>query len=269
MRIDLVTLFPDMLEAVTRFGITGRAHERGLWQLKAWNPRDFTDDPWRTVDDRPYGGGPGMVMRAAPLADTIRAVHADRGPSNRAPVVALSPQGVPFSDTRARALAASPGVILVAGRYEAIDQRLIDRYVDEEWSVGEFVVSGGELPAMMIIDAAVRFLPGAMTDPNSVHQDSFGQGLLDCPHYTRPEVFEGVQVPDVLLSGHHARIARWRRVQTLLATQARRPDLIARARTEGRLTAADEAILRDASRSDLTAGVGNDEARRSAGGDPC
>jgi len=255
VRIDLVTLFPEMLDAVTRFGITGRAHERGLWQLKAWNPRDFTHDPWRTVDDRPYGGGPGMVMRAPPLADAIRAVHADRGSSAKVPVVALSPQGEPFSDARARQLARSPGVILLAGRYEAIDQRLIDRYVDEEWSVGEFVVSGGELPAMMVIDAAVRYLPGAMNDPNSVNQDSFGQGLLDCPHYTRPEVFEGVEVPEVLLSGHHSRIAQWRRAQTLHATQARRPDLIVRARAEGRLSAADEAVLREGVRSDVARGA--------------
>ena len=244
LRFDLITLFPAMTEAISRHGITARALQRELWQLHCWNPRDFTHDAWKTVDDRPYGGGPGMVMLAQPLADAIGAAQAGR--AVRAPVIALSPQGRPFSDRMARDLAASSGVILVAGRYEAIDQRLLDRHVDEEWSVGDFVVSGGELPAMMIIDAAVRHLPGALNDAASAQQDSFGDGLLDCPHFTRPESFEGVAVPEVLLSGHHLRIARWRRDQSLLATLRKRPDLIDSARRAGLLDAADEAVLRAA-----------------------
>ncbi len=247
MRIDLITLFPDMADAVTRHGITSRALERGLWQLRAWNLRDFAHDAWRTVDDRPYGGGPGMVMMAPPLAEAIAAARADRARTDRADaparVIALSPQGRPFSDTMARELAGSTGVIMIAGRYEAIDQRLIDAHVDEEWAVGDFVVSGGELPAMMIMDAAVRHIPGALNDATSAEQDSFSAGLLDCPHFTRPESFEGQTVPEILLSGHHARIARWRRDQALMATWNKRPDLILRARDEGRLDAADEAIL--------------------------
>ena len=246
LRFDLITIFPAMTEAITRHGITARALQRGLWQLHCWNPRDFTHDAWKTVDDRPYGGGPGMVMLAQPLADAIAAVRADREGGAGVPVVALSPQGRPFNDRMARELSASPGAILLAGRYEAIDQRLLDRMVDDEWAVGDFVVSGGELPAMMAIDAAVRHLPGALNDAQSAQQDSFGAGLLDCPHYTRPEVFEGEGVPEVLLSGHHQRIARWRRDQALLATQRRRPDLIARARSEGLLDSADEAVLRQA-----------------------
>lgn len=244
MRFDLVTIFPEMADALTRFGITGRAHQRGIWQLRTWNPRDFTHDPWRTVDDRSYGGGPGMVMLAQPLVDALDAIRADRRDVSPVPVIGLSPQGRPFDDRMARDLASSPGAILIAGRYEAIDQRFIDRHVDAEWSIGDFVVSGGELPAMMVMDAAVRCLPGAMNDPDSVNQDSFASGLLDCPHYTRPEVFEGLEVPEVLLSGHHARIARWRREQALAVTYAKRPDLIDRARLEGLLSPADEAVLR-------------------------
>lgn len=243
MRIDAVTIFPDMFEAVTRHGITARAHARGLWSLSCWNPRDFTDDAYRRVDDRPYGGGPGMVMLAQPLAQAIAAARA-AGSAGR-PVIALSPQGRLLDDQRVRALACGPGLILVAGRYEAIDQRLLERHVDEEISIGDFVVSGGELPAMMLIDAVVRQLPGAMNDAQSPAADSFADGLLDCPHYTRPEVFEGAAVPAVLLSGHHARIAQWRRQQALAATQRRRPELIARARAAGLLSADDEQVLAD------------------------
>lgn len=246
LRFDLITLFPAMTDAITRHGITARALDRGLWQLRCWNPRDFTHDAWKTVDDRPYGGGPGMVMLAQPLADAIAAARAERAQSGEtvpAPVIALSPQGRRFDDQTARRLAATSGAVLLAGRYEAIDQRLIDRHVDEQWSIGDFVVSGGELPAMTVIDAAVRLLPGALNDANSSEQESFAAGLLDCPHYTRPEMFDGLAVPDVLLSGHHQRIARWRRDQALLATQRHRPDLLAEARREGRLSAADEAVL--------------------------
>ncbi|MBX3590779.1 MAG: tRNA (guanosine(37)-N1)-methyltransferase TrmD [Burkholderiaceae bacterium] len=241
MRFDAITIFPEMFEAVTRYGITGRAHERGLWSLACWNPRDFATDAYRSVDDRPYGGGPGMVMLAQTLADAIAAARA-AGPGGR-PVIAMSPQGRPLDDRRVRELATGAGAILLAGRYEAIDQRLIDRYVDEEIAIGDFVVSGGELPAMMLIDAVVRQMPGAMNDARSAACDSFADGLLDCPHYTRPEVFEGVPVPEVLLSGHHARIERWRREQALRATLLRRPELIAHAREQGRLSAEDERIL--------------------------
>ncbi|MFM8548347.1 MAG: tRNA (guanosine(37)-N1)-methyltransferase TrmD, partial [Betaproteobacteria bacterium] len=199
LRIDLITLFPAMTDAVTRYGITSRALHQGLWQLQTWNPRDFATDTWRTVDDRPYGGGPGMVMLAQPLADAIAAARAARGDAAR--VVALSPQGLPFDDSKARELAKSSGVILIAGRYEAIDQRLLESRVDEEWSVGDFVVSGGELPAMMVMDDAVRHVPCSLNDASSADQDSFAEGLLDCPHYTRPASFEGSVVPDVLRSG--------------------------------------------------------------------
>lgn len=241
MRFDAITLFPPMFDAITRFGITARAHEQGLWSLACWNPRDFATDTYRSVDDRPYGGGPGMVMLPAPLVAAIGAARA-AGPAGR-PVIALSPQGRPLDDARVRALARTPGAILVAGRYEAIDQRVLDRHVDEEIAVGEFVVSGGELPAMMLIDAIVRLLPGAMNDARSPAHESFADGLLDHPQYTRPEVFEGEPVPAVLLSGHHAQIERWRREQALLATWRKRPDLIERARAEGRLDADDERVL--------------------------
>ncbi len=230
-----------MFDAITRFGITSRAHERGLWSLACWSPRDFALDAYRSVDDRPYGGGPGMVMLAEPLAAAIGAAR-DAGPPGR-PVIALSPQGRPLDDARVRQLAGSPGAILVAGRYEAIDQRLLDRHVDEEIAVGEFVVSGGELPAMMLIDAVVRLLPGAMNDAQSPVHESFADGVLDHPQYTRPEVFDGDAVPAVLLSGHHAQIERWRREQALLATLRKRPDLIERARAQGRLDVDDERVL--------------------------
>jgi tRNA (guanine37-N1)-methyltransferase len=247
MFIDVITIFPGMRDAITRFGITSRASERGLWSLTCRNPRDHAADAYRSVDDRPYGGGPGMVMLAQPLADAIAAARREGPPGRR--VIAMSPQGRPLDDATVRALAREPGMILVAGRYEAIDQRLLDAHVDEEIAIGEFVVSGGELPAMMLIDAVVRLLPGAMNDAQSAACDSFADGLLDHPQYTRPEVFEGRPVPDVLLSGHHARIERWRREQSLLATQRKRPDLIARARAEGRLSAADEDFLRRTAQS--------------------
>jgi len=241
LRFDAITLFPEMFEAVTRYGIIGRAHARRLWSLRCLNPRDFATDAYRSVDDRPYGGGPGMVMLAQPLADAIAAARGGSG--GERPVIALSPQGRPLNDRRVRTLAAGAGAILVAGRYEAIDQRLLDREVDEEIAIGDFVVSGGELPAMMLIDAVVRQLPGVMNDACSAACDSFADGLLDCPHYTRPERFAGVPVPEVLLSGHHARIARWRREQALRATLLRRPELLARAREQGRLNADDERFL--------------------------
>lgn len=230
MRIDVVTLFPDMVEHAAGFGITGRARERGLWDLVVWNPRDFTTDAHRTVDDRPYGGGPGMVMMAEPLAKAIaaaRAAHRQAG-ALRSRTIHLTPAGAPLTHARVAALAAATGVayVLVAGRYEGVDQRLIASEVDEEVSVGDFVVSGGELPALMLIDAMVRHLPGALNDAASAEQESFVDGLLDCPHYTRPELYGGVRVPDVLLSGNHAAIARWRHEQGLRQTWLRRPDLL-------------------------------------------
>ena len=230
MRIDVVTLFPEMVAQGAGFGVTGRAHERGLWQLGLWNPRDYTTDNHKTVDDRPYGGGPGMVMLAEPLASAIDAAKAAQaaGGVTVSRVIHLSPAGVPLTHARVLALALAPnaGYILLAGRYEGIDERLLARCADEEIAIGDFVVSGGELPALMLIDAMARQLPGALNDEQSAQQDSFAAGLLDCPHYTRPEVLHGVAVPDVLLSGHHAAIRRWRLKQGLGRTWQRRPELL-------------------------------------------
>lgn len=230
MRIDVVTLFPDMVAQVARVGVTGRALDRELWQLGVWNPRDYTTDNHKTVDDRPYGGGPGMVMLAAPLAQAIAAAKAAQRAAGVAAtrVIHLSPAGVPLTHVRVMELAAATGVglVLLAGRYEGIDERLIQRDVDEEIAVGEFVVSGGELPALMVIDAIARQLPGALNDEQSAREDSFADGLLDCPHFTRPEVYEGMAVPEVLLSGHHEQIRRWRLQQSLQRTRQRRPDLL-------------------------------------------
>ena len=251
IRFDVITLFAPMFDAITRHGVSARAIERGLWQLRCWNPRDFATDAYRSVDDRPYGGGPGMVMLAEPLAATLDAIAADRLAAGlgRAPVIHLSPRGRPLTHRRVRELAALEAVTLLSSRYEAVDQRLIDRHVDEEISVGDFVVSGGELPAMMLIDATVRLLPGALNDERSAQQDSFADGLLDCPHFTRPETYEGAAVPEVLLSGHHARIARWRREQALAATASRRPELLERARADGLLTPDDERFLAELARA--------------------
>lgn len=245
MRIDVVSLFPAMFDAVLAHGITARAHARGLWALECWNPRDFAEGGYRRVDDRPYGGGPGMVMLPEPLAAAIGAARRAQCDAGSGPVhcIHLSPQGRPLTHRRVTELARLPSLLLVAGRYEAIDQRIIETRIDEEICIGDFVVSGGELPAMMLIDAVVRMLPGALGDDASALNDSFVAGLLDCPHYTRPEVFEAMAVPPVLLSGDHARIARWRRERALVLTAARRPDLIAGARTAGLLDEADERCL--------------------------
>lgn len=248
MRFDVVTLFPDMFGTVRDLGVTGRAHTQGLWALRAWNPRDYTHDVHRTVDDRPYGGGPGMVMMAAPLEAAVAAAQQDRAAQGGglAPVVLLSPTGRRYDQQAAQSLADSAGAILICGRYEGIDQRFIDRCVTDEISLGDFVLSGGEIAALAVVDAAVRLLPGVLNDGDSALQDSFNDtlsGLLDSPHYTRPEVYDGQSVPAELLSGHHANIARWRREQSLRLTAARRPDLLARARTNGWLTKADERYL--------------------------
>jgi len=230
MRIDVVTLFPAMVEHAAGFGVTGRARERGLWELGVCNPRDFADDAYRTVDDRPYGGGPGMVMMAGPLAEAIGAARARQREAGveRAVTIHLSPAGEPLTHAKVAALASAEraGYVLVASRYEGVDERLVEAQVDVELSVGDFVVSGGELPALMLIDAIVRQLPGALNDAASAEQDSFAAGLLDCPHFTRPEVYDGRRVPEVLLSGNHAAIARWRREQAFRRTWTRRPDLL-------------------------------------------
>jgi tRNA (guanine37-N1)-methyltransferase len=242
MRFDVITLFPAMFDAISAWGITSRALQRGLWSLHRWNPRDFATDAYRSVDDRPYGGGPGMVMLPEPLADTLAAVARSQG-EPRGRVIHLSPRGRPLDQARIEALGELGAITLIASRYEAVDQRLLDRHVDEEIAVGEFIVSGGELPAMMLIDALVRRLPGALNDGRSAQEESFAAGLLEGPHYTRPEHFEGEPVPAVLLSGHHERIARWRREQSLAITLANRPDLLEQARACGLLTKADERYL--------------------------
>jgi tRNA (guanine37-N1)-methyltransferase len=223
IRFDAVTLFPEMFAAVSASGITGRAREAGLWALRTWNPRDFTTDRYRTVDDRPYGGGPGMVMLAGPLERTLEAVREAGGGR----VIHLTPQGRPLAHARVLELAAEGSLTLLCGRYEGIDERLLARRVDEEISLGDFVLSGGELAAMALIDAVVRQLPGALGDGASAAQESFAGGLLDCPHYTRPEEYGGERVPEVLLSGHHENIRRWRLKQALGRTWLRRPELLA------------------------------------------
>jgi tRNA (guanine37-N1)-methyltransferase len=244
MQFDVISLFPEMFRALTDWGITSRALKQQRWSFRSWNPRDFTDNAHRTVDDRPYGGGPGMVMMAKPLERTIHAAREAQMQHGHSPrVVLLSPQGLALTHRRVVSLAKEPGIVLLCGRYEAVDQRLIDRCVDEEISVGDFVLSGGELPAMALMDAVIRLLPGVLGDDQSAIQDSFVSGLLDCPHYTRPEEYEGTRVPDVLLGGHHAEIEKWRRQQALLATARKRPDLIKRARAEGLLKSADEVFL--------------------------
>jgi len=247
MQFDVVTLFPEMFAALTQSGVTRRAHEQGKWRLSTWNPRDFTTDNHRTVDDRPYGGGPGMVMLARPLELTIAAARqrqVDAGlPAPR--VVFMSPQGKQLTHDKVMQLKAEPGLVVLCGRYEAVDQRLLDRVVDEEISLGDFVLSGGELPAMALMDAVVRQLPGVLNTDASAVEDSFVNGLLDSPHYTRPEVYEGVAVPPVLLGGNHAEIVKWRRQRMLEATRRKRPDLLVKAREAGLLTRQDEKFLAD------------------------
>jgi tRNA (guanine37-N1)-methyltransferase len=242
MRFDVVTIFPEMFSAITAWGITGRALDQGMASIKAWNPRDYASDTRRTVDDRAYGGGPGMVMMAKPLEDTLDAVRKDQG-AQKGPVILLSPQGERFNQKMASELLDLRSATLICGRYEAIDQRLVDRRVDREISLGDFVVSGGEIPAMAVMDAVIRLIPGALGDADSAAQDSFMDGLLDCYHYTRPENYENLLVPDVLLGGHHAKIADYRRKQSLELTLKRRPDLIDQARQQGLLSSADEAYL--------------------------
>lgn len=237
MRFDVVTLFPEMFDAM-RVGVTGRAVERGQVELHLWNPRDYTSDVHRTVDDRPYGGGPGMVMKVEPLRAALDDAkrHAPEGTRT----ACLSPQGRRLDQAAVRELAQRAGVILVAGRYEGLDERFIEAHVDEEWSIGDYVLSGGELPAMVMMDAVIRLLPGVLGHEDSAAEDSYADGLLDCPHFTRPETIEGMPVPDVLLSGDHEAIRRWRLQQALGRTWLRRPDLL-----EGREMTDEERRLLD------------------------
>lgn len=236
MRIDVVTLFPEALERSLAFGVTGRALQGEVAELVTWDPRRWTDDERGTVDDRPFGGGPGMVMLAEPLARCLDAVDA-AGP--KAPLSYLSPQGRRLRQRDMIEFSRRERLVLLCGRYEGIDQRLVDERVDEEWSIGDFVISGGELAAALVIDAVVRLLPGALGKAESAEQDSFMQGLLDCPHYTRPEHWRGHEVPPVLRSGDHAAVARWRRREALGATWLKRPDLLAGAQ----LSDADRELL--------------------------
>jgi tRNA (guanine37-N1)-methyltransferase len=245
MQFDVVTLFPEMFVALTQSGVTRRAFEQKKCDLTLWNPRQFTHDKHRTVDDRPYGGGPGMVMLAQPLDAAIGAARVRQAvlglPVPK--VVYLSPQGKTLNHRHVMDLTRQAGLILLCGRYEAVDQRLLDTCVDEEISLGDFVLSGGELPAMALMDAIIRQLPGVLHDDASAIEDSFVNGLLDCPHYTRPERYHDMVVPPVLLGGNHADIQKWRRQQALQATARKRPDLLDRVREQGFLTAADEKFL--------------------------
>ena len=245
MQFDVVTLFPEMFTALTGSGISRRAFEQKKCELALWNPRDFTSDNHRTVDDRPYGGGPGMVMMAKPLEAALDAASARQVQAGLAAprVIFLSPQGPALTHARVMQLSAEAGLVLLCGRYEAVDQRLLERRVDEEISLGDFVLSGGELPAMALMDALIRQLPGVLHDEASAVEDSFVNGLLDYPHYTRPEVYEGMAVPPLLLGGNHAEIVKWRRQQALQATARKRPDMIVSARAAGLLSAADEKYL--------------------------
>ncbi|HEX5373450.1 MAG TPA: tRNA (guanosine(37)-N1)-methyltransferase TrmD [Aquabacterium sp.] len=256
MRFDVITLFPELFEPFARVGVTRRAFESRAVDVRLWPLRDHADDTYRRVDDRPFGGGPGMVMMVEPLVKAMAAIRADQAAAGheRTPVILFSPAGRPLTQARVEALAHSPGAVLVCGRYEGIDQRFIDGHIDEEISLGDYVLSGGELPALTLMDAVARLQPGVLHDAASHQQDSFSDGLLDCPHYSRPEVLAlpdelampGVEcaVPPVLMSGHHAHIARWRREQQLAITRARRPELIDQARAAGRLSKQDEQFLK-------------------------
>jgi tRNA (guanine37-N1)-methyltransferase len=246
MRFDVVTLFPEMFSALTQWGITGRACEQSLTSVHLWNPRDFCSDARKTVDDRAYGGGPGMVMMAKPLEDTVAGLKAAHQAAKikTGPICLLAPQGERFSQKMAMDILNHGNFNFICGRYEAVDQRFIDRNVDFQLSIGDFVLSGGEIPAMAVMDAVMRLIPGALGDGESAAQDSFMNGLLDHPHYTRPEIYENLSVPDVLLGGHHAKIADWRRQQSLQLTLRFRPALIETARANGLLTREDEQFLR-------------------------
>ncbi|MGQ5522418.1 tRNA (guanosine(37)-N1)-methyltransferase TrmD [Chitinimonas sp. PSY-7] len=243
MRFDVVTIFPGMFDALADHGVTQRACDQNIFGLRCWNPRDYVIDNYRRVDDRPYGGGPGMVMLPEPLEAAIEAARSSQQSEGvvRPKVVYMSPQGKPLDHAAVMRLVAEPGLIVIAGRYEGIDERVIARQVDEEISIGDYVLSGGELPAMVLIDSIVRQLPGVLNDAASAQEDSFVDGLLDCPHYTRPEEYRGMAVPDVLMSGNHAHIRRWRLKQALGRTWLRRPELLA----QRQLTKEEARLLRE------------------------
>ncbi len=248
MRFDVITLFPELFGPFLASGVTRRAYASGQVDVRLWNPRDHAEGNYRRVDDRPFGGGPGMVMMVQPLARCLAAIRADRAeaPDAQAPLVLFSPIGAPLNHAAVEQWSASRGAVLLCGRYEGIDQRFIDAHVDVQLSLGDFVLSGGEIAALALLDAVARLQPGVLNDEGSHQLDSFNpalDGLLDCPHYTRPEEWEGRSVPPELLSGHHAQIDRWRRAQRLATTARHRPDLIAAARAAGRLSVQDEQVL--------------------------
>ncbi len=249
LRIGVITLFPEMFAAITDFGVTGRAVNKGLVTLQCWNPRDFTTDPHRTVDDRPYGGGPGMVMKALPLAKALAAAKNEIGVNTS--VIHLTPEGRRLDHQGVKELASREKLIFLAGRYEGIDERLIEDEVDEEWSVGDYVLSGGELAAMVIADSVIRLLPGVLGDETSAEQDSFVDGLLDCGHFTRPELYQDKKVPEVLLSGDHEKIRKWRLKQSLGRTWLKRPDLL----DKRILNDEEQALLNDFQQDRIKAGV--------------
>lgn len=252
VRFDVITLFPELFAPFQAVGVTRRAFESKAVDVRLWQLRDHAEGVYRRVDDRPFGGGPGMVMLVEPLVRALAAIRADQAAAGapKLPVIMFSPAGKPLTQARVQALAQSPGAVLLCGRYEGVDQRFIDAHVDEEVSMGDYVLSGGELPALTLMDAVTRLQPGVLHDAASHEQDSFSDGLLDCPHYSRPEVLtlpqgESAGVPPVLMSGHHAQIARWRREQQLAITARRRPDLIEAARSRGELSKQDEHFLSD------------------------
>lgn len=247
MRFDIITLFPELFAPLLSQGITRRAYESGLVDVHFWNPRDHADGQYRRVDDRSFGGGPGMVMLAEPLFRCLQAIRAERQEPSPAPLVLFSPTGQTLNHTAVAQWSASVGAVLLCGRYEGVDQRFIDQYVDQQISLGDFVLSGGEIAAMALLDAVARLQPGVLNDEGSHQLDSFNpalDGLLDCPHYTRPEIWQGHAVPSELMTGHHAHIERWRREQSLSLTALHRPELIEQARRNGRLSQQDEAFLR-------------------------
>ncbi|APW37514.1 tRNA (guanosine(37)-N1)-methyltransferase TrmD [Rhodoferax koreense] len=260
MRFDVITLFPELFEPFLGSGVTRRAYATGLVQVNLWNPRDFAEGNYRRIDDRPFGGGPGMVMMAEPLGLCLAQIRSDRAEASPAPVVLFSPLGPALNHAAVEAWSASAGAVLLCGRYEGVDQRFIDAHVTHQISLGDFVLSGGEIAAMALLDAVARLQPGVLNDEGSHQFDSFNpalDGLLDCPHYTRPEVWAGAPVPEVLLSGHHGHIERWRRDQRLQITAQRRPELIDAARAAGRLDKRDEAALKAVKASEAgTAGPG-------------
>ena len=245
MRFDIITLFPELFAPFLTAGVTRRAYESGLIDVHLWNPRDYAEGNYRRVDDRPFGGGPGMVMMAEPLSRCLDAIRVER--IDDAPVILFSPIGKKMDHKQVERWSASAGAVLVCGRYEGVDQRFIDAYVTAQLSLGDFVLSGGEIPAIALLDAIARLQPGVLNDDGSHQQDSFNpvlSGLLDCPHYTRPEIWQGREVPAQLMSGHHAQIERWRRDQSLSLSAQHRPDLIAVARAAGQITALDDKLLK-------------------------